>query len=59
MTNAARAMLLSGIGEFVPKTSMTDYAARVTAREVESAMTNYLQQADPNYNQISQLAQFR
>lgn len=59
MANAARAMLLSGIGEFVPKTSMTDYAARVTAREVESAMTNYLQQSDPNYNQISQLAQFR
>lgn len=59
MTNAARAMLLSGIGEFVPKSDMSNYAARVTAREVESAMTNYLQQADPNYNQISQLAQFK
>lgn len=60
MENAARAMLLSGIGEFVPKSSMTDFAARVTAREAEVAMTNYLRQNDPNYSVISQqLGQFR
>ena len=60
MENAARSMLLSGIGEYVPKTSMTDYAARVTAREAEVAMNDYLRQNDPNYSVISQqLGQFR
>ena len=60
MENAARAMLLSGIGEFVPKSEMTDFAARVTAREAEAEMTNYLRQNDPNYSVISQqLGQFR
>lgn len=60
MENSARAMLLSGIGEFVPKASMTDFAGRVTAREAEVAMTNYLRQNDPNYSEISLgLGQFR
>ena len=60
MENAARAMLLSGIGEYVPKSSMTDFAARVTAREAEVAMTEYLKQNDPNYSVISQqIGQFR
>ena len=59
MENSARAMLLSGIGEYVPKTSMTDFAARVEAREQETALNSYLQQNDPNYNVISQLGQFR
>ena len=59
MENSARAMLLSGIGEFVPKTDMTDFAARVEAREQETATASYLQQNDPNYNIMSQLGQFR
>jgi len=59
MENAARAMLLSGIGEYVPKTSMTDFAARVEAREQETLLNGLLQQNDPNYNVISQLGQFR
>ena len=57
MTNAARALLLSGIGEYVPKSEMTDYAARVTAREAE-ALAVQIAQNDPNYNNISKLAQF-
>jgi hypothetical protein len=59
MENAARAMLLSGIGEFLPKTDMTDFAARVEAREQEVALNRLLQQTDPNYDLISQLGQFR
>lgn len=59
MENAARAMLLSGIGEFVPKTEMTDFAARVEAREQETVLNSYLKQNDPNYDIISQLGQFR
>ena len=59
MENAARAMLLSGIGEFVPKTDMTDFAARVEAREQETVLNSYLKQNDPNYDIISQLGQFR
>jgi hypothetical protein len=57
MTNAARALLLSGIGEYVPKSEMTDYAAKVTAREAE-ALAVQIAQNDPNYNNISKLAQF-
>ena len=57
MTNAARALLLSGIGEYMPKSEMTDYAARVTAREAE-ALAVQMAQSDPNYNDISKLAQF-
>lgn len=59
MENAARAMLLSGIGEYVPKAQMTDFAARVEAREQEAAMVDYIRQNDQNYNIISQLGQFR
>lgn len=60
MQNAARAMLLSGIGEYVPKSSMTDYAARVTAREQEAAMQQYYRENDPNYDVISQnIGKFR
>ena len=60
MENAARAMLLSGIGEFVPKSSMTDFAARVTAREQEVALQKYMQENDPNYNAIAQtIGKFR
>ena len=58
MSNAARALLLSGIGEYVPKSSMTDYAARVMARqeEVEAAR---VAQNDPAYDTIANLGQFR
>ena len=59
MENSARAMLLSGIGEYVPKTDMMDFAARVEAREQEAALNSYLKQNDPNYDVISQLGQFR
>lgn len=54
MENAARAMLLSGIGEYVPKDQMTDFAQRVTAREIEVAQSRLLQEQDPNYQLISQ-----
>lgn len=54
MQNAARAMLLSGIGEYVPKESMTNFAARVTAREVEAAQAQMMRAQDPNYNLIAQ-----
>lgn len=58
MSNAARALLLSGIGEYLPKSSMTDYAARVMARqeEVEAAR---MAQNDPAYDTIANLGQFR
>lgn len=58
MSNAARALLLSGIGEYIPKSSMTDYAARVMARqeEVEAAR---IAQNDPAYDTIANLGQFR
>lgn len=58
MTDAARALLLSGIGEYVPKSEMTDFAARVTARGIEAAQS-MLAAEDPNYDLISQLGQFR
>ena len=58
MTNAARALLLSGIGEYVPKSEMTDFAARVTAREFEAAQAA-LAKEDPNYDAIASLGQFR
>lgn len=54
MQNAARAMLLSGIGEYVPKSDMTDFAARVTAREFEAAQAQVLRAQDPNYDLIAQ-----
>ena len=59
MENAARAMLLSGIGEYVPKTDMTNFAARVEAREQETILSDFIRQNDPNYDTISQLGQFK
>lgn len=60
MENAARALLHSGIGEYVPKSSMTDFAQRVSAREQEAALQMYLQENDPNYDTIVQnIGKFR
>lgn len=58
MTDAARALLLSGIGEYMPKSMMTDYAARVEARRAETQM-NQMAQTDPNYEVIASLGQFK
>lgn len=59
MKNAFNAMNLSGVGEFVPKTQETDFYERVTAKEQENALQQYIRDNDPNYTQNTQLGQFR
>lgn len=58
MTDSARAMLHSGIGQYVPKSQLNNYAARATIRNAEVAAHNAAL-ADPNYDVISSLGQFR
>ena len=52
-----RSMILSGIGEYMPKEAMTDYAARVQARSYENYRAAELNRAYPELNKNT-LGQF-
>ena len=52
-----RSMILSGIGEYMPKEAMTDYAARAQARSYENYRAAELNRAYPELNKNT-LGQF-
>lgn len=58
MDNAHAAMLLSGKGQFVPKSMMNNYATRTEIRMAEVAANNAAKQ-NPDYETISELGQFK
>lgn len=56
MTDAGRALLLSGIGEFRPKSDFNDYAKRVMGLGIAREAKNLVQDSE-DYDVISNLAQ--
>lgn len=57
--NAYYSLLLSGIGEYVPKTDMTNYLERTIANDRYNQSVRYAEQNDPNYEQNKLIGQFR
>ena len=58
MEDAAAAMLLSGVGQYHPKSEMTNYASKVEVKNAEVA-SHKQALSDPNYDTISKLAQWQ
>lgn len=58
MNDAYYSMLLSGKGQMVPKSELTNYSERVAARAYEVASQQHTRDNDPNYEQNRQLGQW-
>ena len=59
MQNAYYSLLLSGIGEYVPKSDMTNYLERTVAKERYDNAVQYMYQNDPYYNVHQNIGQFK